>query len=54
MFSDVTPEHWVRADHPLRPIRRLTDAGLARLSARFESTRKYNRSKWASAKWSKT
>jgi hypothetical protein len=50
MFSDVTPEHRVRADHPLRPIRRLTDAGLARLSARFESTRKYNRSKWASAK----
>src|SRR4029453_10030309 len=36
MFSYVTPEKRVRADHPLRPIRRLTDAALARLSARFD------------------
>jgi transposase len=35
MFSYVTPEKRVRADHPLRPIRRMTDAALARLSARF-------------------
>ena len=30
MFSYVTPEARVRADHPLRPIRRMTDAALAR------------------------
>src|SRR4029453_15922977 len=36
MFSYVTPEKRVRADHPLRPIRRMTDAALARLSARFD------------------
>lgn len=36
MFSYVTPEQRVRGDHPLRPIRRMTDAALARLSARFE------------------
>ena len=36
MFSDVTPEQRVRADHPLRPIRRRTDAALARLSPRFD------------------
>ena len=36
MFSYVTPEKRVRADHPLRPIRRMTDAALARLSARFQ------------------
>ena len=36
MFSYVTPEARVRADHPLRPIRRMTDAALARLSPRFE------------------
>ena len=36
MFSYVTPEARVRADHPLRPIRRMTDAALARLSARFD------------------
>ena len=28
MFSYVTPEQRVRADHPLRPIRRMTDAAL--------------------------
>src|SRR5438094_2423311 len=36
MFSYITPETRVRADHPLRPIRRMTDAALARLSARFD------------------
>ena len=36
MFSYVTPETRVRADHPLRPIRRMTDAALARLSPRFD------------------
>ena len=35
MFSYVTPERRVRADHPLRPIRRMTDAALERLSPRF-------------------
>jgi transposase len=36
MFSYITPECRVRPDHPLRPIRRMTDAALARLSPRFE------------------
>lgn len=36
MFSYVTPEARVRSDHPLRPIRRMTDAALARLSRRFD------------------
>jgi transposase len=36
MFSYITPETRVRADHPLRPIRRMTDAALARLSVRFD------------------
>ena len=36
MFSYVTPEKRVRADHPLRPIRRMTDAALTRLSGRFD------------------
>ena len=36
MFSYVTPETRVRADHPLRPIRRMTDAALAQLSPRFD------------------
>jgi transposase len=35
MFSYVSPEARVRPDHPLRPIRRMTDAALARLSPRF-------------------
>jgi hypothetical protein len=38
MFSYVTPEVRVRAEHPLRPIRRMTDAALARLSPRFDSS----------------
>ena len=36
MFSYVTPDKRVRADHPPRPIRRMTDAALVRLSARFD------------------
>lgn len=37
LFSYVSPEHRVPADHPLRPIRKMTDAALERLSSRFES-----------------
>ena len=36
MFSYVTLEARVRPDHPLRPIRQMTDAALARLSPRFD------------------
>src|SRR5437660_1447817 len=36
MFSYITPKARVRADHPLRPIRRMTDAALAQLSPRFD------------------
>ena len=36
MFSYISPEARVRPDHPLRPIRRMTDAALARLSRRFD------------------
>jgi transposase len=36
MFSYVTPEQRVRRDHPLRPIRQMTDTALARLSPRFD------------------
>jgi transposase len=36
MFSYVVPEQRVRADHPLRAVRRLTDDVLATLSPRFE------------------
>jgi transposase len=36
MFSYITPEARVRPDHPLRPIRRMTDAALARLSPRLD------------------
>jgi transposase len=36
MFSYVTPEARVRPDHPLRPIRRMVDAALGRLSTRFD------------------
>ena len=35
MFSYVSPEARVRADHPLRPIRAMTDRVFARLSPRF-------------------
>jgi transposase len=36
MFSYITPEARVRPDHPLRPIRRMTDAALTQLSPRFD------------------
>jgi transposase len=36
MFSYITPEARVRPDHPLRPIRRMTDEALAQLSSRFD------------------
>ena len=36
MFSYITPEARVRPDHPLRPIRTMTDAALQRLSPRFD------------------
>lgn len=36
MFSYLSPEARVRPDHPLRPIRQMTDAALARLSSRFD------------------
>ena len=37
MFSYVTPEARVRPDHPLRPIRRMTDAALAAAVAAVRS-----------------
>jgi transposase len=37
LFSYVSPEHRVPADHPLRPIRKMTDAALERLTDRFET-----------------
>jgi transposase len=35
MFSYISPEQRVPADHPLRPIRTMTDVALRRLSPRF-------------------
>ena len=35
MFSYISPEERVPADHPLRAIRRITDRALERLSPRF-------------------
>jgi hypothetical protein len=35
MFSYISPEQRVPADHPLWPIRRPTDAALAAMSPRF-------------------
>ena len=35
MFSYVSLEERVRADHPLRAVRRITDRALERLSPRF-------------------
>jgi transposase len=37
LFSYVSPEQRVPAEHPLRPIRQMTDAALTRLSERFEA-----------------
>jgi len=36
LFSYLSPEQRVPADHPLRPIRTMTDAALRRLSPQFE------------------
>jgi hypothetical protein len=35
MFSYVSPERRIPADHPLRPIREMTDTVLRQLSPRF-------------------
>src|SRR5580765_1413466 len=37
LFSYVSPEQRVPADHPMRPIRRIVDATLGRLSPRFDA-----------------
>jgi transposase len=37
MFSYISPEERVPADHPLRAIRRMTDEALREMSSRFES-----------------
>ena len=37
LFSYVSPEQRVPADHPMRPIRRLVDAALGRLSPQFDA-----------------
>ena len=37
LFSYVSPEQRVPADHPMRPIRRIVDAALGRLSPRFDA-----------------
>jgi len=37
LFSDVSPDRRVPADHPLRPIRVMVDAALEKLSPRFEA-----------------
>jgi transposase len=37
LFSYVSPEQRVPADHPMRPIRLIVDAALGRLSPRFEA-----------------
>jgi Transposase domain (DUF772) len=37
LFSYLSPEHRVPADHPLRAIRVMTDEALRRLSPRFEA-----------------
>jgi transposase len=37
MFSYLSPEQRVPEEHPLRPIRQMTDAALKRLSRRFSS-----------------
>jgi transposase len=37
LFSYLSPEHRVPADHPLRPLRQMTDAALERLSSQFDA-----------------
>ena len=36
MFSTISPEKRVPADHPLRPVKRLADQALADLSPVFD------------------
>jgi hypothetical protein len=36
MFSYISPEQRVPADHPLRPIRQMTDEIFKQLSPRFD------------------
>jgi Transposase domain (DUF772) len=36
MLAVVRPEDWIAAEHPLRRIKQLADAGLAQLSALFD------------------
>ena len=36
MFSYVSPEQRVPADHPLRPMRKMLDEALQRLSRQFD------------------
>src|SRR5437763_16912947 len=36
LFSYLSPDDRIPADHPLRPIRQMTDAVLRRLSSRFD------------------
>src|SRR5438132_8039559 len=36
LFSYLSPDDRIPADHPLRPIRQMTDAVLRRLWSRFE------------------
>jgi transposase len=38
LFSYVSPEQRVPADHPMGLIRRIVDAALGRLSPRFDAT----------------
>jgi transposase len=37
MYSYVSPEARVRADHPLRAIRAMSDAALKNMSERFDA-----------------
>jgi transposase len=37
MFSYLSPERPVRADHPLRAIRTMADKALANMSGRFDA-----------------
>ena len=37
MFSYLSPEERVPADHPLRPIRQMTEVALKQLSACFNA-----------------
>ncbi len=36
LFSYLSPDDRIPADHPLRPIRQMTDTVLGRLSSRFD------------------